>query len=69
MQLRVHRYHLGQTVKIAQGFGYGRGSNGMFKIVTLLPSNGTHYQYKVRNSGEAFDRTVRENELILAEAQ
>ncbi len=69
MAIDDHRFHLGQTVRIAEGFGYTRVQNATYKIVALLPSNGSHYQYKVRNSGEMFDRTVRENELTVIRVQ
>lgn len=69
MKASVHRFRVGQTVKIVEGFGYARSPNMMFTIVALLPSNGAHYQYKIRNSGEVFDRTAQENELTIVNLQ
>ncbi|MEE2692474.1 MAG: hypothetical protein VX640_13130 [Pseudomonadota bacterium] len=60
---RSHRYCIGQSVSLVQGFGYTRGSGVEFKVVALLPSNGAHFQYRIRNSGEAFERVAAENEL------
>ncbi|MEQ8936273.1 MAG: hypothetical protein RIE56_10835 [Amphiplicatus sp.] len=60
-----HRYEIGQSVSLAQGFGYSRGARAEFTITALLPSNGAHYQYRIRNSGEAFERVAAENEISL----
>lgn len=69
MHTGEHRFRIGQTVKIVEGFGYMRGPNTNFKIIALLPSNGAHFQYKIRHAGESFDRTIRENELAVVGVQ
>lgn len=58
-----HRYEIGQCVSLARGFGYSRGARADFMVTALLPSNGAHYQYRIRSSGEAFERVAAENEL------
>ena len=60
-----HRFKIGQVVSLNSGFGYTRTSQAEFEIVALLPSNGAHFQYRIRNSGEQFERVAAENELIL----
>lgn len=60
-----HKFRIGQTVSLAAGFGYSRGAEAVFKIVALLPSNGAHFQYRIRNTGELFERVAAENELML----
>ncbi len=60
-----HKFRIGQTVSLAAGFGYSRNAQAVFKIVALLPSNGVNFQYRIRNSGELFERVAAENELML----
>lgn len=60
-----HRFKVGQTVSLASGFGYSQNAQALFKIVALLPSNGSYYQYRIRNSSELFERVAAENELNL----
>lgn len=59
-----HRYKIGQAVSLAAGFGYSRSSQAVFKVVALLPSNGSHYQYRIRNTDELFERVAAENEMV-----
>ena len=59
-----HRYKIGQAVSLAAGFGYSRSAQAVFKVVALLPSNGSHYQYRIRNTDEMFERVAAENEMV-----
>jgi hypothetical protein len=34
-----------------------------YEVVKLLPSDGTDYQYRIKNSKEAFERVARESQL------
>lgn len=61
----IHRFKLGQSVKLAPGFGFARTASGDYEVIALLPSNGKHYQYRIRHSGEMFERIAAENELLL----
>jgi hypothetical protein len=63
-----HKFRIGQTVSLASGFGYSQSARAVFKIVALLPSNGAHFQYRIRNSGELFERVAAENELMLRQS-
>lgn len=58
-----HRFKIGQQVSLSQGFGYPRSSNGVYKVIALLPQDRTHFQYRIRSVGDAFDRVAAENEL------
>lgn len=62
---RAHRFRIGQAVTLAPGFGYARGAGASYQIVALLPSNGAHYQYRIKNNEERFERVAAENELTL----
>ncbi len=37
--------------------------NSTYEVVRLLPSDGTDYQYRIKNPHEAFERVVRESQL------
>jgi len=64
---RVHRYKIGQSVTLVGGFGYevSRNNQTVYEIIALLPSNGAHYQYRISNQGERFERVAAENEIEL----
>lgn len=62
----THRFRVGQSVTLASGFGRSGRNSTLYKVIALLPSNGVHFQYRLRNSGEAFERVATENELNLA---
>lgn len=64
-----HRFSIGDEVKVSAGFGLGRLPNTPFKVVALLPSNGRHFQYKIRGASEVFDRTVEECQVTAAVAK
>ncbi len=61
----AHRYEIGQTVSLSRGFGYAKNASAGYEIIALLPSNGAHYQYRLRNSEENFERVAAENEMTL----
>jgi hypothetical protein len=61
--LTSHRYSLGQAVRYTAG-PFGRsGASGSFKIVKLLPSDGEEFQYRIKSTGEAFERVAKESQL------
>jgi hypothetical protein len=37
--------------------------NSTYEVVRLLPSDGSDYQYRIKNRSEAFERVVRESQL------
>ena len=61
--LKSHRYILGQAVRYTSG-PFGRfGAGGSFRIVKLLPSDGEEFQYRIKNTEEAFERVAKESQL------
>ena len=61
--LKSHRYTLGQGVRYTSG-PFGRfGAGGSFRIVKLLPSDGEEFQYRIKNTEEAFERVAKESQL------
>jgi hypothetical protein len=43
---------------------FGRAAaTGSYIVVKLLPSEGDDYQYRIKSSGEAFERVAKESQL------
>jgi hypothetical protein len=61
--LRAHKYQVGQTVFYTSSPISRPGASGAYKVVRLLPSDGEDYQYRIKNSGEAFERVAKESQL------
>jgi hypothetical protein len=38
-------------------------TNGSYRIVKLLPSDGEDYQYRIKSTEEAFERVAKESQL------
>jgi hypothetical protein len=61
--LKTHKYSIGQSVRYTAG-PFGRfGASGSFKIVKLLPPEGDEQQYRIKSTGEAFERVAKESQL------
>lgn len=63
--LRAHKFRVGQTVLYTSSPITRPGASGTYKVVKLLPSDGDDYQYRIKNSGEAFERVAKESQLEL----
>ena len=61
--LRTHRFRVGQAVLYTSSPISRPGASGAYKVVKLLPSDGDDYQYRIKNSGEAFERVAKESQL------
>ena len=64
-QLRAHKFRVGQTVLYTSSPISRPGASGTYKVVKLLPSDGDDYQYRIKNTGEAFERVAKESQLEL----
>jgi hypothetical protein len=62
---RTHKFRVGQTVLYTSSPITRPGASGAYKVVKLLPSDGDDYQYRIKNSGEAFERVAKESQLEL----
>lgn len=60
---RAHKFRVGQTVLYTSSPITRPGASGTYKVVSLLPSDGDDYQYRIKNSGEAFERVAKESQL------
>ena len=63
MALVSHKYKVGQSVRYNSGAARRAGSNASFKIVRLLPSDGSSRQYRIKSASEAHERVAQEDEL------
>jgi hypothetical protein len=61
--LRTHRFRVGETVLYTSSPITRPGASGTYKVVKLLPSDGDDYQYRIKNSDEAFERVAKESQL------
>jgi len=48
---------------LAQGITVTRTATGSYTVIKLLPSDGDDYQYRIKSSGEAFERVAKESQL------
>jgi hypothetical protein len=61
--VRLHKYTVGETVYFTSP-SFGRAAaSGSYTVVKLLPSEGDDYQYRIKSTGEAFERVVKESQL------
>lgn len=60
---RAHKYRVGETVYYTSPTFGRAAASGSYTVVKLLPSEGDDYQYRIKNSGEAFERVAKESQL------
>lgn len=61
--IKAHRYHVGETVYYTSPTFGRAAATGSYTVVKLLPSEGDDYQYRIKSSGEAFERVAKESQL------
>ena len=61
--LKEHRFQIGQTVYFTSRPIGHMATNGTYRIVKLLPSEGDDYQYRIKSTSEAFERVAKESQL------
>ena len=63
VSLKSHKFQIGEMVYYTSP-SFGRASaTGNYTVVKLLPSEGDDYQYRIKSSGEAFERVAKESQL------
>ena len=63
LPVQLHKYQVGETVFYTSP-SFGRAAaTGSYTVVKLLPSEGDDYQYRIKSSGEAFERVAKESQL------
>jgi hypothetical protein len=63
MPVRAHRYRVGETVYYTSPTFGRAAATGTYTVVKLLPSESDDYQYRIKSSGEAFERVAKESQL------
>ena len=59
----AHKYRVGETVYYTSPTFGRAAAAGSYTVVKLLPSEGDDYQYRIKSSGEAFERVAKESQL------
>ncbi len=59
----AHKYHVGEIVYFTSPTFGRAAASGSYTVVKLLPSEGDDYQYRIKSSGEAFERVAKESQL------
>lgn len=59
----THRFHAGQSVRLARGPAYRASAPGEYKIIRPLPDSGSGPQYRVKSAREMHERVVNESDL------
>jgi hypothetical protein len=61
--IRGHKYRVGETVYFTSPTFGRAAATGIYTVVKLLPSESDDYQYRIKSSGEAFERVAKESQL------
>jgi len=61
--LKSHKYRVGEMVYYTSPTFGRAAATGSYTVVKLLPSEGDDYQYRIKSSGEAFERVAKESQL------
>ena len=61
--IMAHKYRVGETVYYTSPTFGRAAASGSYTVVKLLPSEGDDYQYRIKSSGEAFERVAKESQL------
>lgn len=60
--MQDHKFKVGQSVRYVSSFR--SGASGVFRIVNLLPSEGSEQQYRIKSPSEAHERVAKESQLV-----
>ena len=63
IKIMAHKYQVGETVYFTSPTFGRAAATGSYTVVKLLPSEGDDYQYRIKSSGEAFERVAKESQL------
>jgi hypothetical protein len=61
--VKTHKYQIGETVYYTSPTFGRAAATGSYTVVKLLPHEGDDYQYRIKSSGEAFERVAKESQL------
>jgi hypothetical protein len=63
LPIKTHKYSVGETVYFTSPTFGRAAATGSYTVVKLLPSESDDYQYRIKSSGEAFERVAKESQL------
>ena len=63
LPIKAHKYRVGEMVYFTSPTFGRAAATGSYTVVKLLPSEGDDYQYRIKSSGEAFERVAKESQL------
>ncbi len=61
--MNVHRFAIGQSVKMKGTIGTSLQTGDMFRITGRMPARDNSPQYRIRNDEERHERMVAEDDL------
>ena len=61
-----HKYNVGETVYFTASNVARPAASGTYEVIRLLPTDGDDYQYRIKNSTEAFERVAKESQLYIS---
>jgi hypothetical protein len=64
--LQEHKFQIGQIVYFTSRPIGHMAADSVYEVVKLLPSDGSDYQYRIKNAKEAFERVARESQLAFS---
>jgi len=59
-----HKFKIGQTVDFRPGRVGVPALMTAYKIIKLLPLDGSDLMYRIKSAGETFERVAKERELV-----
>lgn len=59
----AHKYQVGEIVYFTSPTFGRAAANGSYTVVKQLPTEGDDYQYRIKSTGEAFERVAKESQL------
>jgi hypothetical protein len=62
----THKFQVGQSVQLMQGTRYLNVSSSAYKVVKRLPEADGVCSYRVKSASEAYERVVKEDQLVKA---
>lgn len=62
----MHKFRVGQLVRIARGRLPDHSGGDVYEVVRLLPESAGEFGYRIKAAREATERAVRESELVRA---
>ena len=63
IRIMAHKYQVGEAVYYTSPTFGRAAATGSYTVVKLLPSEGDDFQYRIKSSGEAFERVAKESQL------